>query len=441
MSWCRAGLWLVALSAVTACLGLPAAGAASATAARPLRTYAPAGTAVHGTSSPAGAPALKPGQYTDSLRPDQEKSYTVSLADGVSPYLAVTLIRPPGIIRAGQPSGDYVIFSDDVTVKLGTAAGTDCGDVDVSTSQDRLVTAASVVALPGRVGTTWTGAFSGSGNGECGKPGKYVVTVSRTQSSDRIPSTNLPIEIVFIAEPPLDEDVTNLPRPQPASSTALAPDITAAPRAVTAGGSYGTAAALGGSGSYTDTIRPGETLFYRVRLAWGQRLGYTVRLHGKKGIDEIYSFGSRLSTPFRQDIAGSDDSGSYSDTSDEKVTGQTAVPVAYRNRESDAEAVQPLRLAGYYYLVVSMENGRTSTAAEIPMDIAVRVEGKAQPAPKYRNGVPDASDPGSLGLPGQQSSGRRLLVRVGYVAGGALALALAALVLLLPVFRRRGAGR
>jgi Ca-activated chloride channel family protein len=436
----RAAGCLSCLSVVTLACGIlvvaPATG--SAATARSLRTYVTQGTTVHGTPSPAGAPSLKPGQYKDTLRADEPKNYTVSLADGVSPYFAVTVIRPPGVIKAGQ-AGDYLSVIDQVRISLGTAAGADCGYVEDSTNQGRLVSPATAAARPGRVGGGWTERFSGSSDSGCSKPGKYVVSVSRTQGSDA-PNVSLPIEMVFVNEPPLAQDVTDLPQPQPASGSAVVPDITAAARAVSGGGSYGTAAALGGSGSYTDTIRPGETLFYRVRLDWGQRLGYTVRVRGQKSIDAIYSYEGRLATPFREDIYGSDGSGTYSRFSDDKITGQTAAAVSYRNRESDTQTVWQLRLAGYYYLIVTMANGTAPTSAEIPLDVAVLVTGKPSPAPKYRRDVPGTSDPESLSVPGQESPGGSLLRKVAYLSGGGLALVLAALVLFLPVVRRRAPG-
>jgi len=425
-------------AATAACLGLPVAALASTATvtARPVRAYVPAGTEIQGTPSPAGAPALKPGQYQDSLRAEDPKHYTITLADGVTPYLAATVIRPHGVVTAaGQAADDYEAFNDYVEIGIGTASGTDCGSFKTGRTQDRSVGPSTAVVRPGRVGGQWTGMYSGPDESSCGRPGKYVVSVGRTQNSERIPNAELPVEIVFIAEPPLAEDVTALPPQQPVITSSLSPDITAAAKAVSGGGSYGTAAELPKSGGYTDNIRPGETLYYRIRLGTGQRVGYTLRFHGQKSLDESLSVFAYVATPFRELADESNDVGGYSSSSDETLTGQTAAPIGYRNRDSDADAVQSLRLTGYYYLVVNMDNSRDPAEAEVPINIAVQVAGKATDAPKYRK-VDGTSNLDDLGLPGQESPGLSLR-KVAYLAAGGLALTVALLVLLVPFLRRR----
>lgn len=411
----------------------PAAHASTLTA-RELRSYVPVGDAVHGTPSPAGAPGLRPGQYTDSLRAEEQRNYTITLADGVTPYFAATLIRPIGTVA--EAGTDYASFTDYVKISIATASGTTCGGVDGSRSQGRSVAPFSAIARPGRVGNGWAGTFSGSGETTCGNPGKYVVAVTRTQSSDVIPNPALPIEIAYIAEPPLADDVTTLPAQRPVSTASLAPDVTAAARPVGGAGSFSAAAVLSGSGGYRDTVRPGETLYYRIRLGQGQRVGYTVRFNAQKSLGESLSVLTELATPYRGFAEDAEDSGTVSDSSEETLTAQLAAPVAYRNRESDVDSVEQLRLAGYYYLIVNMANPKDATEAEIPIDIAVRVEGKELSRPKYRK-VGGASDPDDFSLPGQESPGGVSLAKAAYLTGGGLALTLALLVLLVPVLRRR----
>lgn len=429
-----AGLVWTACLAVATCVGLPVATAgASTVTARPVRSYVPVGPAVHGSSSPAGAPRLEPGQYTDSLRADQQKNYTITLADGVTPYLAVTLIRPTGVVR--EAGSDYASFTDYVSIGILTAAGSDCGSVDESKSQGRSVSAFSAVALPGRVGNGWTGDFSGSSDGNCGKPGKYVISVSRKQSSKTVPNSELPIEIVYIAEPPLADDVTTLPGQRPVSTASLAPDVTATAMPVKGGGGHSKAAELPKSGGYQDTIKPGETLYYRIRLGQGQRLGYTVRFHGQKSLDKFLPVEAFLVTPYREPAMDSESSGSYSSSTDETVTGALSAPVAYRNRESDADTVAQLQLAGYYYLVINMANPDKPTQAEVSINIAVTVAGAPTDEPKYRK-VAGTSNTDDWGLPGQEPPGVSVR-KLAYLSGGGLALLAALLVLLVPALRRR----
>ncbi|MCP2294635.1 hypothetical protein APR11_001042 [Nocardia amikacinitolerans] len=61
---------------------------------------------------------------------------------------------------------------------------------------------------------------------------------------------------------------------------------------------------LEGSSRYTDTLRPGEYVFYRVRLNWGQGLAYRVHFdaNGKQGLDVISNIATTLYSPLGEEI-------------------------------------------------------------------------------------------------------------------------------------------
>jgi hypothetical protein len=91
---------------------------------------------------------------------------------------------------------------------------------------------------------------------------------------------------------------------------AFGPPARRATTAVVGGGSFGAAASLDGGGSYTDTVQPGEFLFYRVCLDWGQ--GLAVRL----------------------------------DADRDQLSGAATWPVRYRNRDKVGDGGRPQSLAG-----------------------------------------------------------------------------------------------
>lgn len=405
-----------------------------------LRPYVPSGTPITGTPSPAGAPALKPGQYVDTLRADEQKFYAVDFADGVTPYLAATVIRPLGTV-IDPATGRTKVFTDAVDLHLLGASGVDCGDNRDSNVLGDWVGPTTSVAMPGRVGRRWDGRFSGPYDSSCGLPGRYVLSVGREQDDD-LPNVELPIEIVFLAEPPLKTDVSVLPAPQPtAAAVPVTPDITAAPQQVIGGGSYGAAAKLSGSGTFTDTIRPGETLFYRVKLDWGQRLGYAVRFRADKDtLDSGVGIDSWMGNPARVEVGGAKDSAYYGPSIEdgEVLSGGTLVPVAYRNRESDDDAVSRLSLAGYYYLIVAVDNTDNAATPDVHLDIAVRVDGQPRGGPSQApvagadDPQPGTSDGGSPKVASRPTRSNTEFVKTAAVAGGGLALLLIGLAVALP---------
>ena len=407
-----------------------------------LRPYVPSGTPVTGTPTPAGAPTLRPGQYVDTLRAEEKKFYAVDFADGVTPYLAVTVIRPLGTVLDAS-TGRPKVFSEDLELHILGASGVDCGSTRRSATFGSWVGPTTGAASPGRVGRHWEGRFSGPYDSSCGLPGRYVLSASRTPDED-VPNEALPIEINFLAEPPLGTDVSVLPAPMPTSAaTPIDPDVTAKPRKVYGGGSYGAAGKLGGSGTFTDTIRPGETLFYRVKLNWGQRLAYAVGYRATKDtLGTGVEIDTWLASPARIDVGRADDSTYYGPSIEdgEVLKGSTVAPVAYRNRESDDDAVHPLSLAGYYYLLVSMDNSDKPETPDVRLDISVRVQGQPQSGPS-QGPVAGAADPQQAASGGKQisrSAGAREqssteVVKTAAIAGGGIALLLAGLAVALPL--------
>jgi Ca-activated chloride channel family protein len=97
---------------------------------RALRTYETAGTAVEGTPSYSGAPALLPGQFTDSISPGTEKWYSIELAEGQSADISITIVGDPRSENVGDARG--VVVTPELDDTDQTALIFDAGPTTVS---------------------------------------------------------------------------------------------------------------------------------------------------------------------------------------------------------------------------------------------------------------------------------------------------------------------
>lgn len=392
------------------------------------RRYQATGTAVTGSTELLGAPALAPGRYLDALDPGERVYYALDLADGVTPYLAATLVP-----AAEPPEGRR---DDTLTVALYGPDGRTCGSVSGSTSQSDGGTASTVVASPGAVGSGWTGPFSASSS-SCGAAGSYRLSVERDGDQG---SAALPLELRVLVEPP-PANRSVLPASPSAVPAALPTPVPRAPLTpVTGGSSFATATGLT-PGAFTDSVRPGETVYYRVTVGWGQRLAFTAQVPpaqpGAAASLPTSSLTAFVAGPaLRQltllDGARTDDGYSGRDEDGATVTGSTA-PVLFRNRDVDQDTLEPLSLAGDHYLVVQLGTSQEHGDVAVPLRLAVEVTGEQAGAPQYARvpgAAPVEADRGAAqrgGLPWR---------RIGYGAGGLAAL-LAAGALLRPVLPRR----
>lgn len=394
---------------------------------------------VAGASSPVGAPRLRSGEYVDAIAAGRPRYYTVNLPAGVTPYLTATLVRPPRAFGEG--------IEDRLEVGLETAAGEPCGSTYETGDQSEHV---SLVRVPVRLAPTgpdveWSYPFSAEA---CGKPGKYVVRVDRARGDDPAAfdehaDTPLPLHLTVLVEPPAD--TTGLPAPartvgadDPDAAVPPAPDFTGNARAA-AGGTHHADAPVLSPGVFGDEIAPGETLYWKVRLDWGQQVSYGVRFGPTAG-DSSATVRTRVENRLRTDVGelGSDYDKTYDGDPDQAtVLRNHTVAVRYANRRApeNDEVVRPVHLAGWYYLVVRMEADEDLADSRVPVQLAVTVAGTRSGVPAYRN-VPDAASPelllaGSDGVLGVRPRTAAL------VAGGFAALLTAVLLVAAPWLQPR----
>ncbi|WP_327253839.1 hypothetical protein [Streptomyces sp. NBC_01244] len=420
-----------AAAAALAALGLVAAlpGAADAdTAPQPVPAYrgADGAQAVTGKPSTAGAPELKAGSvYKDSMAPG-ERYYRLYLDDRSTVYVSAVL-QPPG--------GAKVSYSDGLEVNVLDIENHGC------------------LGSPGRASFGYdpaplsaVGARILKEDAECQGVGTYYVKVTREMGKGGDPA-QWPLELRVQREPKPGGAAgpTSAPSVWPSASPTL-PGSDAAARS--GGTGFNDARALD-TGVWSDELRPGQTRFYRVPLDWGQQLGLAAELSaGKPTKDSGYAspgLSVSLYSPYRSLIDAEDTS--Y----DGKQAGLTlprTAPVAYENRFASDRKVGAVRVAGWYYVAVTMAGkvGEfTQEAVPVPLTLRTQIIGTPGKAPAYAEdlaaagfgvGTEDrtAAKEGTTAVEADAAAANRSVMRVvagaGFGTGTLLLLVLGGWILL-----------
>jgi Ca-activated chloride channel family protein len=289
-----------------------------------LRNYQPAGTPIAGAATVEAAPVVAPGQHLDTIGGHEQRYYAVDVPDGATAYFSATVAFPR--LTGVSNTQDFN------TLQLRTygEAGEDCHEFTSEQAADSSSGETLTVA------TTWTGATEagkGSGNADrCRGGGRYTFALTWDRVSAGVPE-RLPVELLVGVEPAVADAGPAAVLPKPAFAEPNGPA-----RPVVGGGSFNVAAVLDGSGSYTDTLRRGEFVFYRARLDWGQALAYRVRFGETPGRDlrNLSPASTAVYAPSREEIANA----GLVYTGSELVlptTGPalTTTPVRYTNRTAD----------------------------------------------------------------------------------------------------------
>ncbi|WP_228001139.1 vWA domain-containing protein [Nocardia australiensis] len=411
-----------------------------------LRNYKAAGTPISGTPTYETAPVATPGQYLDTIGQKETRYYAVDVPDGATAYFSGTISFPrlPNV----NPARDNNVLE----VRIYGADGHDCNKFEF----EQVTSSSGGAALT--VAETFDGATEqrdgkNTSADKCKGGGRYYFAPKWASVSDGVPE-RLPIELLVGIEP----GVTN-PGPAAVARPLTFAEPTGTGTAVSGGGSFNVASTLDGSGRYTDTVRPGEFVFYRVKLNWGQGLAYRVHYgaNGGRGVENISNIRTTLYTPAREEIDS--DFGAYVGTDDVLPSNKDAlatVPIRYSNRTSDTIENRKQSLAGWYYIAVKL--GSTSAAGEdLPVQIKLdlTVGGKTESGPTYSttadNGIfaenattptgggksGDGHTPQSSASASSDSDSSSTLI-VAAIAGAAVIAVLSVLTGWLLARRRRG---
>ncbi len=315
-------------------------GQLTALSLRAYRDFAPIGAPIAGTADPSSAPPVTPGAWVDELTPGESRSYAVDVTDKTVPVVNAALIAGATQPRLAVPENLIVTFTD--------LAGNECARRVVS----------QTVATFTASATTIGARAAQDGASACAQPGRHIVTVQRPIASGQGVNT-LEIRFSQIGEPS--------PGPKPAPAVAPGPAGGQRGDAIsTRGGtSYGDAPNPG-TGSWKDTLRVGETLYYRVPVGWGQSLAADVHLRllptsdgGTRRMMPVVEVHDALRVdPLNRKIV--------------QLSGSAAQTVSIEtpNIQSPVQAadqVAPFRIAGSEYLVINgakfLDDSTTATAS------------------------------------------------------------------------------
>ncbi|MFC9795139.1 hypothetical protein ACFVJI_21075 [Streptomyces sp. NPDC127584] len=431
----RAGALITAVAAVGAVVGLPgpaaglsgpAAGLSgrAATAGGAIPPYAFDGSAqrVQGAASSSDAVRLKTGQtYRDTLKKDGKVYYRVDL-DRQNAYVSVVAV---------PRAGGEVDYGDGFKVSMQDGSGTECGyqQADFSSSRFTRPLAAYARRVVDADSPTCQGA------------GAYYVLVERESKAN---ADDWELEIRYASEPVLKKaGPTELPEVWASGTPGPPPGD---PRARQGGSGVRDAISLT-QGEWRSDIRPGQTLFYRVPVDWGQQLFTTAELGSSASGDEY--IGQALVLSLENPALGHVDEATVGYSGKPATLALDALrPVAHENRTSSAEATSGMRFAGWYYLSATLNPALAEEYGDrtVPLTLRVTLRGAAKPGPGYDGDAGQfsvtaddraAADQGVSGAQAAEADGSLRVVAVaGIGSGTVLLLGLGAWTLLA---RRRAA--
>ncbi|MER7516833.1 hypothetical protein [Streptomyces sp. NPDC126499] len=377
---------------------------------------------VKGAVSNLDAERLTAGQsYRDTIKKDGKLYYRVDLDDKQNAYVSVVAVP-----KAGAKAG----YSDGIKVTMQDGSGTDCGHQSVNFGGFGFA----------RPIAAYTHRTIDPDSSSCQQVGAYYVLVERTSESD---GSDWELELRYVTEPGLRKTgPTALPETW-ASGTPQPP--AGGPQRRDGGAGFHNATSLR-QGEWRTDIRPGQTMYYRVPVDWGQQIFATAELGSSPAADAYvgYALTVSLMNPARGYVDGKDLS--Y-DGDPSTLALDPQRPVAYENRFSSNDSTSGLRFAGWYYLsaTLSPEIAKAYGDKPLPLTLRVNVTGQSKPQPAYDGPAGpftvtdddrEAAASGQSGPQAARSGTLRVVGVAGIGAGTVLVLGLGAWWLL----ARRAAG-
>ncbi|MFF5919438.1 hypothetical protein ACFY8C_13930 [Streptomyces flavochromogenes] len=429
----RAGALITAAAAVGAVVALPGQTAAAAAGgaavlspaaggAIPPYTFDSSAQRVQGAASSSDAVQLKTGQtYRDTLKKNGKVYYRVDL-DQQNAYVSVVAV---------PKAGGKVEYGDGFKVSMQDGSGTECGYQQANFSSSEYTRPLAAYAR----------RTVDADSSICQRAGAYYVLVERESKAS---TDDWELEIRYASEPGLKKaGPTELPEVW-ASGTPGPPAGDPRPRQ---GGSGVHDAASLTQGEWRSDIRPGQTLFYRVPVDWGQQLFATAELGSSATGDEY--IGHALVLSLENPALGHVDENTVSYSGKPSTLALDALrPVAHENRSSYDEATNGMRFAGWYYLSATLNPAMAKEYGDktVPLTLRVSLRGNARPGPGY-DGDPgqfsvtaddkEAAEKGtSVAQAASDSDSMRVVAAAGIGSGTLLLLGLGAWTL---VARRRAA--
>ncbi|KUM85957.1 MULTISPECIES: hypothetical protein [Streptomyces] len=347
--------------------------------------FAQGAPSVTGATDTGDAERLEPGTTYRSSLPSEGKVYYRLVLDATSTvYVAATAV---------PPTDAEVTPTEGVRVSVQDADGRSCAAPD---------TASIGAGRSPRPLTVWGARQLPSSRSLCRGAGTYYVVVERVLRTESSPG-DWDLELAPVLEPRLRKaGATSAPEAWD-SATPSPPSGEAARRH--GGGGFGSATELE-QGAWRDDVRPGQTLFYKVPVGWGQQVYATVDLSSASGGGVGGGFvPGGVNLALYNPVRGLVDDTSISYNGSRKSGALAALPpVGYDNRYAVSDRVGGMRFAGAYYLVVHLAArvGEEFGDGPLGLTLRVRLKGEATAGPGYA-GRSEPSGIFQVGLLGQGS--------------------------------------
>lgn len=338
---------------------------------RALRPFAISGRPVTGSEDSELAPEVVPGQYRDVYPNDEApRYYRIARTPGQTVTASVTSLVPPTELRNQE------LWN----LALSTPGGEKCDESSFSVGTWDATTPISGAVVSGTTGSCRTEPLMLS-----------VKRISRNGNDAPAPA-----EILVSTEPEITNTAELPAAVKTYQQTGRAVASNARAKSV-AGGAAFTDAPLIGPGSYTDAPAAGETVFYRVKLATGQRLRATIkaplarsgfRLPSTRAITvatQIYS-PSRVPMTRQFNILSGGARRTITAASPEvRVRNRELAHDRFQDRNSKglSNAFYAAR-AGEYVIAVEVLNSTAGTTGiVVPIGLAIAVDGQPAGEPQY----------------------------------------------------------
>ncbi|WP_241265850.1 vWA domain-containing protein [Streptomyces boncukensis] len=362
------------------------------------------GKRVEGGDSPATAAPLseKSGQYVDSIGLGQTRWYSVEMDGTSTNVFSAAGIPQPGSDQSRSAGLRTKLYGPGRGVK-GIACRTDHGYF--RSDDGGMPVISSVPRIP----------RLGSGSGTCDRgAGRYLLSVERRTNKRTADRARWPLELRYDVEKRPERTDRLAPPADPPGAAEEAPLPRTDARRVQGGTGFNDAAKVG-TGVWRDKILPGQTLWYRVPVGWGQRLRYDVEFGNEPTVDRPGVSYARIRaltySPKRQEISsrpGFHALGTYRGTEKTLVAG--AAQVSWSNRWVTRTNIRPVHAAGEHYIAVTLSSraARIAENPDIGITLRVGVQGEARSGPERdakADASPDASPDGSSPTPAGDAGG------------------------------------
>ncbi|UYQ63296.1 hypothetical protein [Streptomyces peucetius] len=320
---------------------------------------------VQGTPVNINGPELTAGSvYRDAIEPGEKRYYRIDLDDKSNAY--VSAVAVPKL-------GTTVGYPDKLEVGIEDNSGSECSGGEAEFGS----------ASYARPVADYASRRIEKDDSTCQQAGAYYVVLERSGDDKSTPEP-WDVELRFAVEPGLK---TAGPTEAPEDWPSASPPAPAGGSQKRHGGtSFHDSTGLG-QGEWQDSIKPGETLFYRVPVDWGQQLFVGADLANSPNAEGAKSVSNAvvlaLHNPARGFVA--DESSMYYDGKQKTVSLDPLPPVVYENRYDSDNSTSAMRFAGWYYLSVTLnpEIAEEYGKSAVPLTLRVNVKGEPQAAPAY----------------------------------------------------------